>query len=104
MLTLKGGDQWRCELPEHEWPDAADIRAAILADFQGAWGDRRQELVFIGTDMRAGPGSGQERLQAAMDACLLDDDEWEQWERVMKREGISPEDKKAALEELFEDG
>lgn len=101
MLTLKGGDQWRCELPESEWPDSEEIRKAIRADFEGPWGDRRQELVFIGLDMRAG---GQEAITEKMNDCLLNNDEWAQWQTIMRNKKLADEDKKVALEQIFEDG
>lgn len=101
MLTLSGGDLWRCEMPESEWPDSEEIRKAIKADFQGKWGDRRQEIVLIGQEMQKG---GQQRLQAALDACLLDDKEWAQWEKIMNNRKWDQKRKKEELEKIFEDG
>ncbi len=100
MLTISGGDVWRCEMGEDELPRDPAARAAILKDFEGPWGDRRQELVFIGQRMREGC---RERIQAALDACLLDDNEFRAWERVMetRRDG---DDAETQLAELFEDG
>ena len=96
MLTISAGDKWRCEVPQDEWPDDPAVHASILADFQGEWADRRQEIVFIGLQMKAG---GEARIRAAMDKCLLDDAEFAQWEAAMRTE--EPEEK---LNELFEDG
>ena len=42
MLTLTGGQRWRCEVPRDEWPSDADVVRAIEKDFDGSWGDRRQ--------------------------------------------------------------
>lgn len=101
MLTLTGGDLWRCEMPESEWPDDHEIRKAIKADFHGKWEDRRQEIVLIGQEMKRG---GQERLQLALEHCLLNDQEWAQWERIMNHRKWDQVRKKEELEAIFEDG
>lgn len=44
------------------------------------WGDRRQEVVFIGEQL---DHSG---LQTSFDRCLLTDKEMRKWERVMRVE------------------
>ncbi|WFD32255.1 hypothetical protein MSPP1_003299 [Malassezia sp. CBS 17886] len=103
MLTLDGGSRWRCEVPESMWPDDPEVVAAIRRDFdpETPWGDRRQELVFIGTDMRG----AEPRIRAALDECLLNDDEWDAWTRIM--EDPQYEDiqaKQDALEQAFTDG
>lgn len=96
MLTISAGDFWRCEVPETEWPQDLKSRAAIMKDYDGEWEDRRQEIVFIGQKMRSG---GEERLQTALDACLLGDKEFQAWEKAMRSE--RPQEK---LDALFEDG
>ncbi|XDG04675.1 hypothetical protein ABKA04_004290 [Annulohypoxylon sp. FPYF3050] len=96
MLTISGQDLWRCEVPENEWPTDPETRKAITRDFDGKWGDRRQELVFIGQQMRNG---GEERLRKALDACLLDDKEFYDWEAAMESDDVQEK-----LDKLFEDG
>ncbi|KAJ8120519.1 hypothetical protein ONZ43_g2790 [Nemania bipapillata] len=96
MLTVSGGDLWRCEMPESELPKDPKAREAILRDFQGKWGDRRQEIVFIGQQMRNG---GEARLRKALDSCLLDDVEFRDWEKAMG--STKPQ---RVLDRLFEDG
>ncbi|KAI0472527.1 P-loop containing nucleoside triphosphate hydrolase protein [Xylaria cf. heliscus] len=96
MLTISGGDLWRCEMPESEWPDNPRAREAILRDFGDKWGDRRQEIVFIGQQMRNG---GEARLRKALNSCLLNDVEFKKWERAMKSK--YPQ---RVLDRLFEDG
>jgi len=99
MLTINAGDLWRCELPESELPTHPPTREAILKDYQDPWGDRRQELVFIGQQMRDG---GEARIRKALDKCLLKDGEFRKWEKAMR---IKNEEKREAkLVELFEDG
>jgi hypothetical protein len=103
MLTISGGGKWRCEIPQEEWSDDPEVVKSILADFEEPWGDRRQEIVMIGTEMRSG---GEKRLQEALDACLLDDTEWAQWKKIMKsvKKGLrTTEQKIEALEEYVSD-
>lgn len=68
MLTISGGGRWRCESDQSQWEDDPEMKAAIEADMQGQWGDRRQEVVMIGTEMRKGK---EEKLRAVLDGCLL---------------------------------
>ncbi|KAI1372632.1 putative cobalamin synthesis protein [Hypoxylon crocopeplum] len=96
MLTISGQDLWRCEIPEDEWPTDPETRKGITRDFEGRWGDRRQELVFIGQQMRNG---GEKRLRKALDACLLGDEEFRDWEETMESDNVLEK-----LDELFEDG
>ncbi|MNE37673.1 putative metal chaperone YciC [compost metagenome] len=57
--------RWWHAVPRAEWPDDEESRAAILANWDEACGDRRQELVFIGQHIDF------VRLHAELDACLL---------------------------------
>jgi G3E family GTPase len=69
-LILSFGPEgiWFSAVPETEWPDGD--HEAIRRDMQGEHGDRRQELVFIGIDV------DEKALFAALDACLVTDEEW----------------------------
>ncbi|KAK8086480.1 hypothetical protein PG994_001454 [Apiospora phragmitis] len=102
MLALTGGDPWFCTLPFEEWTSGDDeIDAMIRHDIDGdggSWGDRRQEIVFIGE------GLDVEGLQALLDACLLDAAEFATWEAIMKMAPLSDEGKTAALQRVFSDG
>ena len=66
--------RWWATLPRARWPP--EQVAEIEADFGGgAGGDRRQEIVFIGVAFDA---PRRAALVAALDACMLTDDEMEQ--------------------------
>jgi G3E family GTPase len=94
MLTLGSEMPWFCCIPESDWNADDDTTAAIRKDFEGEWGDRRQELVFIGEALDV------EGLTRALDGCLLSRKEMEIWEGVM-RDG---EEKEEMLAEVWDDG
>ena len=60
---------WWAAVPRAEWPDDAETRASIDADWDADVGDARQEIVLIGTHL------DQAALRAMLDACLLSDGE-----------------------------
>ena len=60
---------WWASVPPDGWPDDAEQRADIRAEFDGEYGDRRQEVVFIGRHL------DEPTYRAAVDACLLTDGE-----------------------------
>ncbi|GAA5821470.1 hypothetical protein JCM11251_004639 [Rhodosporidiobolus azoricus] len=100
MLTVGGGTRWLCETDESIWPHQPEVREKMMADFKGVWGDRRQELVFIGLDVPV----MQPLITAELDAALLTDDEWASWQKVMKSKKLSTKKKTEKLANLFEDG
>ena len=56
---------WWAAIPEERWPDHPEWRAAIAKSWSEVWGDRRQEIVFIGTGMDTA------ELTRRLDACLV---------------------------------
>ncbi|KAJ5226444.1 hypothetical protein N7468_007669 [Penicillium chermesinum] len=98
ILTIGCGGPWFAEVPDDVWPEDPDVRKSIQNDFQEPWGDRRQEIVFIGE------GIDPEKVSAALDECLLDDYDMKKWEKVMKNKKLSREAKTKKLAALFEDG
>ncbi|EJP63187.1 cobalamin synthesis protein [Beauveria bassiana ARSEF 2860] len=103
MLTMAGGRPWFCTLPAEEYTTGdAEVDALVQHDINkgGEWGDRRQELVFIGE------GLDHKGVEALLDECLLTDAEMADWERVMRdpAHGEDLDKLKDALQELFDDG
>jgi len=60
---------WWASVPRDEWPDDPDSRERIEASWDDLWGDRRQEIVFIGHDLN------RDAIVSALDACLIADEE-----------------------------
>jgi len=60
---------WWDTVPQDEWPDDPESRAGIMCQFEGEYGDRRQELVFIGRKL------DKAAIRAALDGSLLTDAE-----------------------------
>jgi len=71
ILHLGAVGSWWSAVPESHWPDDPEMLAHIRAQFQDPWGDRRQELVFIGQDL------DEAAVRRRLDACLLTPDELE---------------------------
>ncbi len=64
------GDTWDI-LNEKAWTGSETEKKALRKNFVEPWGDRRQEIVFIGIDMKA------DKVQEFLDECLLTDEELE---------------------------
>jgi G3E family GTPase len=56
---------WWANVPRERWPQSAEWRQVLNRHWHSVWGDRRQELVFIGTRM------DEAAMRAALDQCLL---------------------------------
>ncbi|MGO4685248.1 zinc metallochaperone GTPase ZigA [Hyphomicrobium sp. 2TAF46] len=57
---------WWAAVPKENWPSDESLVARIDKGWHKIWGDRRQEIVFIGTrDM------DKEKIKSDLDACLL---------------------------------
>ncbi len=58
---------WWASVPREHWPEHADWREALAKNWDPVYGDRRQELVFIGASM------DERALRRQLDACLVGD-------------------------------
>jgi G3E family GTPase len=66
---LEPGGMWWAAVPRDEWPDEPEERAEVEKDWQEPFGDRMQQLVFIGIHL------DETRVRRHLDACLLQDAE-----------------------------
>jgi G3E family GTPase len=89
MMTISPGMMWFCCIPEEEWGMDEEETLAIKKDFDPVTFDRRQEIVFIGIDMK------KQLIEEALDSCLLTDEEME----IYNLNSKNMED----LSEFFED-
>jgi G3E family GTPase len=63
--TCEAAGMWYAALPRSEWPEDDEGRAEIRRHWLEPWGDRRQELVFIGA------GLDESVLRERLDSALL---------------------------------
>ena len=64
-------------VPDDEWPEPGMQRDVVIQDFDlsSAFGDRRQEIVFIGRNMQ------QDAITQRLDGALLTDAEMDQYKQ-----------------------
>ncbi|MEM6594903.1 MAG: GTP-binding protein [Pseudomonadota bacterium] len=65
LSTVKPIGTWWANVPQERWPEHASAQAYIKEHWMEPWGDRRQELVFIGS------GIDWAALKGKLDACLV---------------------------------
>ena len=59
---------WWTSVPKKHWPDDPGFERMLAPYMDADWGDRRQEIVFIGADPMSEAG-----LRKELDACLVDE-------------------------------
>ncbi|MEM8571134.1 MAG: GTP-binding protein [Pseudomonadota bacterium] len=65
LSSVKPLGTWWASVPKARWPDHESARTYLAQHWQEPWGDRRQEIVFIGTDI------DWPKLRARLDRCLV---------------------------------
>jgi len=80
LLRIERAGRWWAAVPREQWPDSPELQSYILSEWQQPYGDRRQEIVFIGADMK------QDVICEALESSLLTDEEMaagpERWRRL----------------------
>ena len=69
LVTLTPGGLWTA-LESKAYRGTKEEKSKLCKDWVAPWGDRRQELVFIGQNLN------HQAIQASLDKCLLSDDEF----------------------------
>ena len=69
LMTLEPTGIWWSCVPSEEWPEDPEQVAEIKQQFEGPFGDRRQQVVLIGQDLN------KPALIEALQSCLLTDEE-----------------------------
>jgi G3E family GTPase len=72
LLRHGPAGHWWASIDRAEWPDDPAYRDMIEKEWLAPWGDRRQELVFIGI------GLDEAAIRRSLDECLLSNDEMAQ--------------------------
>lgn len=69
MARVEPVGNWYAAMTRDQWPTDLEELQAIESRWDDRFGDRRQEIVFIGVDL------DRPAIEAALDACLLNDEE-----------------------------
>ena len=67
LVRHEAAGYWWAAVPKAKWPNDDEARARIGKGWHRVWGDRRQELVFIGTQEM-----DKDAIVAELDGCLLE--------------------------------
>jgi G3E family GTPase len=65
IVRNEGMGYWWAAVPKQRWPENPEWRKRVEASWDPVYGDRRQEIVFIGADM------DKEAIMQRLDACLI---------------------------------
>ncbi|MGF1531848.1 MAG: GTP-binding protein [Puniceicoccaceae bacterium] len=71
LNDLRPVGQWFASVPRDYWPTDETELATVLANWRKPYGDRRQELVFIGHQDKM----DESKITGLLDSCLLTDSE-----------------------------
>jgi len=65
ITRTEGLGRWWAAVPKERWPQDEESVAHVRRHWTPTWGDRRQELVFIG-----GPEMDEAAIRSSLDGCL----------------------------------
>ena len=74
-FEIRDEGEWWAAVPKEDWPEEEGPRNSFLSDFDdGTYGDRRQEIVFIGA------GMDEKAICDQLDSALLTNEEIQQYD------------------------
>lgn len=79
QLKHEAAGRWWANIPKEQWSNDTEWRSFIEKVWQEPYGDRRQELVFIGC------GMDEAAIRKELDACLLNTSTFAQGPEVWKK-------------------
>ncbi|MDQ8728402.1 zinc metallochaperone GTPase ZigA [Bradyrhizobium sp. LHD-71] len=65
IVRTEGLGFWWANIPEKQWPNDPAWQQSLKRNWNDFYGDRRQEIVFIGTDM------DEDAIRRRLDECLV---------------------------------
>ncbi len=65
QVTNQAMGHWWAAIPKDHWPASEEFSRMMKTNWDVLWGDRRQELVFIGIDL------DEAAIRRRLDACLV---------------------------------
>lgn len=68
LVRTQALGRWWVTIPRDHWPDSDEWRDHVFSKWDPVYGDRRQEIVFIGTSEM-----DETAITAALNACLVPD-------------------------------
>lgn len=68
LVRTQALGRWWVTIPRDHWPDSDEWRDHVFSKWDPVYGDRRQEIVFIGTSEM-----DEAAITAALNACLVPD-------------------------------
>ena len=69
FVRHQGIGRWWASIPQESWPEDSDFTQAIKQYWNEAFGDRRQEIVFIGLSSEM----DEQKIRERLDDCLIED-------------------------------
>lgn len=101
QMQLGPGGLFWAAISKKDWPEDEDVQEEIKRVWEEPYGDRRQELVFIGADVN------RAKIVEALDWCALTDREFEKgpesWKKIHDPIDIIDDDEEEEEEEDDDD-